>query len=108
MVPALLFVSVHNYDWRGQLSVLTFALCGAFLTWSTGGLEASLAVHAVANTLAFVTDPFHVYVAGLAEATVVDVVVSISATVLATAAIWWLVTRADGIASHKQLECKNL
>lgn len=99
LVPALMFVSVHSYDWRGQLSVLTFALCGAFLTWSTGGLEASLAVHAVANTLAFVTDPFHVYVAGLAEATVVDVVVSISATVLATAAIWWLVTRAGGIAS---------
>lgn len=99
LVPALLFVSVHNYDWRGQLSVLTFALCGAFLTWSTGGLEASLAVHAVANTLSFVTDPFHVYVAGLAEATVVDVVASINATVLATAAIWWLVTRAGGIAS---------
>ena len=99
LVPALMFVSVHSYDWRGQLSVLTFALCGAFLTWSTGGLEASLAVHAVANTLAYVTDPFHVYVAGLAEATVVDVVVSISATVLATAAIWWLVTRAGGIAS---------
>ena len=102
MVPALLFVSVHNYGWRGQLSVLTFALCGAFLTWSTGGLEASLAVHAVANTLSFVTDPFHVQVAGLAEATVVDVVASISATVLATAAIWWFIARVGGIASKSR------
>lgn len=102
LVPALMFVSVHSYDWRGQLSVLTFALCGAFLTWSTGGLEASLAVHAVANTLSFVPDPFHVHVAGLAEATVVDVVASISATVLATAAIWWLVTRGPAVL-HRNL-----
>ena len=85
--------------------MLTFALCGAFLTWSTGGLEASLAVHAVhavANTLSFVTDPFHVQVAGLAEATVVDVVASISATVLATAAIWWFIARVGGIASKSR------
>ncbi|MBA5245062.1 type II CAAX prenyl endopeptidase Rce1 family protein [Corynebacterium haemomassiliense] len=102
VVPALLFVSVHNYGWGGQLDVLAFALCGAFLTWSTGGLEAALAVHAVANTLSFVTDPFHVKVAGLAEATVVDAVASISATVLATAAIWWLIARAGGIASKSR------
>ena len=102
LVPALLFISVHNYGWRGQLSVLGFALCGAFLTWSTGGLEASLAVHAVANTLAFVPDPFHVHVAGLAEATVGDAVASIIATVLATAVIWWLVARAGGTASKSR------
>ena len=67
LVPALLFVSVHNNGWRGQLSVLTFALCGAFLTWSTGGLEAS-----------------------------------ISATILATAAICWLIARASGIVSKSR------
>ena len=101
LVPAFMFVSVHDYGWRGQLSVATFALCGAFLTWATGGLEASLAVHAVANTLAILPDPFHVPVAGLAEATVGDAVASIGATVLATAAIWWLVASGTAAKSRR-------
>lgn len=101
LVPAFLFVSFHDYGWKGQLSVLVFALCGAFLTWSTGGLEASLAVHAVANTFAFVPDPFHVHVAGLAEVTVGEMVASISMTLLATAVIWWLlVNRGTGAKSR--------
>ena len=101
LVPAFLFVSFHDYGWKGQLSVLTFALCGAFLTWSTGGLEASLAVHAVANTFAFVPDPFHVHVAGLAEVTVGETVASISMTVLATVAIWWLLANRGTAAKSR-------
>ena len=101
LVPAFLFVSFHDYGWKGQLSVLVFALCGAFLTWSTGGLEASLAVHAVANTFAFVPDPFHVHVAGLAEVTVGEMLASISMTLLATAVIWWLLAnRGTGAKSR--------
>lgn len=43
----------HAYNWVGLIDIAIFAVCTAVLTWRTGGLEASIALHAVSNTIFF-------------------------------------------------------
>ena len=49
----MLFVASHAYNWIGLIDIAIFAVCTAVLTWRTGGLEASIALHAIGNTVFF-------------------------------------------------------
>lgn len=50
-LPATAFTIGHSYGWRGQVDVATFGLCLTWLALRTRGLEASIALHAVNNTV---------------------------------------------------------
>lgn len=50
---AVFFVLGHGYNWIGLIDITVFALCAAYLTWATRGIEAATALHAVGNILAF-------------------------------------------------------
>ncbi|WP_225828311.1 CPBP family intramembrane glutamic endopeptidase [Streptomyces naphthomycinicus] len=51
---AVLFAAAHGWGtpW-GFADLVVFGVAGGWLTWRTGGLEASIALHAVNNLLAF-------------------------------------------------------
>lgn len=93
LLPLLFFMSGHHFGWQGMVSVGVFALCAAFLTYTTRGIEAATAVHAVGNTFAYAPDAFGVNGVDLAATSVSDLVISLLATVAATAVAYALVTR---------------
>ena len=53
LVPGVLFVASHVYNWVGLVDIAVFALCTTLLVWRTGGLEAAVALHAVGNIMVF-------------------------------------------------------
>ncbi|MFF5471595.1 CPBP family intramembrane glutamic endopeptidase [Streptomyces achromogenes] len=97
LVPqAVLFAAAHGWGtaW-GFADLLVFGMCAGWLTWRTGGLEASIALHAVNNLFAFGVSA--AVVDGLAsDETAADagwqtVVLDVAGIVLYTAAVtWWL------------------
>ena len=93
LLPFLFFLSGHHYGWRGMVSVGVFAACAMFLTYTTGGIEAAAAVHAVGNTFAYAPDAFDVGGVNLNAATTADLLISVVATVAATAIAYVLITR---------------
>lgn len=93
LLPLLFFLSGHHYGWQGMISVAVFALCASFLTYATRGIEAAAAVHAVGNTFAYAPDAFGVDGVDLAAASISDLVISVLATVAATAFAYVLITR---------------
>ena len=68
-------------------------LRGAFLTYTTRGIEAATAVHAVGNTFVYAPEAFGVNGVDLAVASTSDLAISLLATVAATAVAYALVTR---------------
>lgn len=93
LLPFLFFLSGHHYGWRGMVSVGMFAACAMFLTYTTGGIEAAAAVHAVGNTFAYAPDAFDVGGVNLNAASTVDLLISVAATVAATAIAYVLINR---------------
>lgn len=93
LLPLLFFLSGHHYGWQGMISVAVFALCASFLTYTTRGIEAAAAVHAVGNTFAYAPDAFGVDGVDLAATSTSDLVLSVLATVAATAVDYVLITR---------------
>ncbi len=93
LLPLLYFLSGHDYDWHGMVSVVVFALCATFLTYTTRGIEAAAAVHAVGNTVAYAPDAFGMEGVNLATVSISELVISVLATVAATAAAYVLITR---------------
>ncbi|MFG2932889.1 CPBP family intramembrane glutamic endopeptidase [Streptomyces achromogenes] len=97
LVPqSVLFAAAHGWGtaW-GFADLLVFGMCAGWLTWRTGGLEASIALHTVNNLLAFGVSA--AVVDGLAsDETAADagwqtVVLDVAGIVLYTAAVtWWL------------------
>ncbi|MFF9581415.1 type II CAAX prenyl endopeptidase Rce1 family protein [Streptomyces achromogenes] len=96
MPQAVLFAAAHGWGtaW-GFADLLVFGVCAGWLTWRTGGLEASIALHAVNNLFAFGVSA--AVVDGLAsDETAADagwqtVVLDVAGIVLYTAAVtWWL------------------
>ncbi|MEU3529420.1 CPBP family glutamic-type intramembrane protease [Streptomyces sp. NPDC038707] len=97
LVPqAVLFAAAHGWGtpW-GFADLLVFGACAGWLTWRTGGLEASIALHAVNNLLAFGVSA--AVVDGLAgDETAADadwqtVLLDVLGILLYTAAVtWWL------------------
>ena len=53
LLPGVAFIAGHAYNWIGLIDIAIFAVCTAVLTWRTGGLEASIALHAVSNSIFF-------------------------------------------------------
>ncbi|MGL3807473.1 CPBP family intramembrane glutamic endopeptidase [Paeniglutamicibacter sp. R2-26] len=58
LLPIPLFVVGHEYDIYGQLDVALFALAAGWLAWRTGGLEASIALHVINNSVIFALGAF--------------------------------------------------
>ncbi len=58
LIPIPFFTFGHAYDVWGMLDVSVFAIAATWLTWRTGGLEASIAAHVVNNTVIFVIGAF--------------------------------------------------
>ena len=58
LLPIPLFVVGHQYDIYGQLDVALFALAAGWLAWRTGGLEASIALHVINNSVIFALGAF--------------------------------------------------
>lgn len=75
------------------VSVAVFALCASFLTYTTRGIEAATAVHAVGNTVAYAPDAFRVDGVNLNTVSSVNLAFSVTATVAATAVAYVLITR---------------
>ncbi|MBB5930953.1 type II CAAX endopeptidase family protein [Streptomyces echinatus] len=93
---AVLFAAAHGWGtpW-GFADLMVFGACAGWLTWRTGGLEASVALHTVNNLLAFGASA--AVVGGLAsDETAADanwqvVALDVLSIVLYTAAVtWWL------------------
>ncbi|WKK61895.1 CPBP family intramembrane metalloprotease [Corynebacterium sp. P3-F1] len=93
LLPFLFFLSGHHYGWMGMVNVGVFALCAIFLTYKTGGIEAAAAVHAVGNTFAYAPDAFGVNGVDLNAVSTVDLLISVAATVAATAFAYLLIKR---------------
>lgn len=92
-LPFLFFLSGHHYGWKGMVSVGVFAACAMFLTYTTGGIEAAAAVHAVGNTFAYAPDAFDVNGVDLKAVSTTGLALSVAATVASTAAAYVLITR---------------
>uniref|UniRef100_UPI0015F101ED CPBP family glutamic-type intramembrane protease n=1 Tax=Streptomyces sp. WELS2 TaxID=2749435 RepID=UPI0015F101ED len=99
LVPqAVLFAAAHGWGtvW-GFADLVVFGVCAGWLTWRTGGLEASIALHAVNNLYAFGVSA--AVVDGLAsDETAADagrqtVVLDVAGILLYTAAVTWLLRR---------------
>lgn len=58
IIAVVPFTLGHIYGWKGMLDVTVFGLCMAWLVWRTGGLEASIALHAVNNLTGAVFSAF--------------------------------------------------
>ncbi len=58
LIPIPFFTFGHAYDVWGMIDVSVFAIAATYLTWRTGGLEASIAAHVVNNTVIFVVGAF--------------------------------------------------
>ena len=93
LLPFLFFLSGHHYGWQGMVSVGVFAACAMFLTYTTGGIEAAAAVHAVGNTFAYAPDAFDVGGVNLNAASTADLLISVAATIAATGIAYVLITR---------------
>ncbi|MEU1400889.1 CPBP family intramembrane glutamic endopeptidase [Streptomyces sp. NPDC005728] len=95
---AVLFAAAHGWGtpW-GFADLVVFGAAGGWLTWRTGGLEASIGLHTVNNVLAFAASA--ATVDGLrsdetaADATWPLVVLDVASVVLYTAAVVWLLRR---------------
>lgn len=106
-LPGVLFIAGHAYNWVGLIDIAIFAVCTAVLTWRTGGLEASIALHAISNTVFFVfgavgvTDP---------NATDIGVQQMLSAslfTVACTALLLWVLRGVTAQSSPAGEEVSN-
>jgi membrane protease YdiL (CAAX protease family) len=53
IIPSLVFASLHIYDWWGLADVFVFGIAASIVVWRTGGLEASITMHAVNNIAIF-------------------------------------------------------
>lgn len=49
------FVFLHIYNIIGLVDIFIFALCAAYLTWRTDGIEQATVLHAASNTFVFTT-----------------------------------------------------
>ncbi len=64
LLPAALFMFSHDYDAWGLSFIFAMGACAGFLCWYTGGLEASISLHAANNVTLLVLsmvaglDPF--------------------------------------------------
>lgn len=90
LLPVPLFTIGHQYDVWGLIDVSVFAVVAGWLTWRTGGLEASIVAHVVNNTVIFVIGAFGLVDVNSKTGSGLEVVIS----TLTLALYAWLVLRA--------------
>lgn len=78
ILQAVIFMGSHAYNIWGLLAILAFGLIAGILTLKTGGLEASIVFHAMNNICAFLVSAAAGANAMAAEATILDMALSIA------------------------------
>ena len=78
LLQALIFMGSHTYNVWGLISILAFGLIAGILALKTGGLEASIVFHAMNNICAFLVSAAVGANAMAAEATILDMALSIA------------------------------
>lgn len=78
ILQAVIFMGSHTYNVWGLISILAFGLIAGILTLKTGGLEASIVFHAMNNICAFLVSAAVGANAMAAEATILDMALSIA------------------------------
>ncbi|QUY62952.1 CPBP family intramembrane glutamic endopeptidase [Gulosibacter molinativorax] len=87
LLPIPVFTLAHIYDAPGLLSVAVFAFAAGLLTWRTGGLEASIALHIVNNVFAVGLVAFGIGDLGASTTSLASAIASIAGTTLFTVAV---------------------
>jgi membrane protease YdiL (CAAX protease family) len=78
VLQTVIFMGSHTYNIWGLLSILVFGLIAGVLALKTGGLEASIVFHATNNICAFLISAAVGANAMVAEATILDMAISIA------------------------------
>ena len=78
ILQAVIFMGSHTYNIWGLLAILAFGLIAGILALKTGGLEASIVFHAMNNICAFLVSAAVGANAMAAEATILDMALSIA------------------------------
>ncbi len=78
LLQALIFMGSHTYNVWGLISILAFGLIAGILALKTGGLETSIVFHAMNNICAFLVSAAVGANAMAAEATILDMALSIA------------------------------
>jgi hypothetical protein len=77
-LPIPLFVIGHDYGLLGTIYVAAFAAVSGWLCWRTGGLEASIALHVVNNSMIFSLGAIGLVDANSTDTGVLDLVISLA------------------------------
>lgn len=103
ILQAVIFMGSHTYNVWGLISILVFGLIAGILTLKTGGLEASIVFHAMNNICAFLVSAAVGANAMAAEATILDMALSIALDLIIFFAIihimkkkGWLIDGTEG------------
>ena len=103
ILQAVIFMGSHTYNVWGLISILVFGLIAGILTLKTGGLEASIVFHAMNNICAFLVSAAVGANAMAAEATILDMALSIALDLIVFFAILhimkkkgWLIDGTEG------------
>lgn len=87
------FVFLHIYNIIGLVDIFIFALCAAYLTWRSNGIEQAVVLHAASNTFVFITQALRPDLVVTTDISWGETALSAGLTVGVTAGIAWL-TRA--------------
>ena len=87
------FVFLHLYNVIGLVDIFIFALCAAYLTWRSNGIEQAVVLHAASNTFVFITQALRPDLVVTTDISWGETALSAGLTVGVTAGIAWL-TRA--------------
>ncbi len=103
ILQAVIFMGSHTYNIWGLLAILAFGLIAGILTLKTGGLEASIVFHAMNNICALLVSAAVGANAMAAEATILDMALSIALDLIVFFAILhimkkkgWLIDGTEG------------
>ena len=103
LLQALIFMGSHTYNVWGLISILAFGLIAGILALKTGGLETSIVFHAMNNICAFLVSAAVGANAMAAEATILDMALSIALDLIVFFAILhimkkkgWLIDGTEG------------
>ncbi len=92
IIPALIFTSLHLYDWYGLSTILSLGLITGYLVMYTGGLEAGIGMHIANNVTIVFFQAFGLYDASAGTDSSVGLlgaIIDISVQLIIAACIVW-------------------
>ena len=92
------FVFMHLYNLIGLVDIFIFAVCAAYLTWRSGGIEQATVLHAASNTYVFVFQALRPDVVPTTEVSWADTALFSSLTIGVTVGIALLTRAKTGTA----------